>query len=638
MERIPAYTAFYYWFGIVMLWQARRLKYAESGEKRSIRFWDFFWFFVVSVAVGTGLSFEHIWLNRVLFMLTGTLFLGLWLDAIVMNQFAIQINPHVLRIYLSNAAHMSKEACWAWRKVARKPLLAFFPLASLTFYFLFIFRYHSGLCWAFPLPAIYCLGGLRSAKGQVSSLAASAAAGLGMLAVALFLGSVEKPVMLVQGPLPNWIAVGTTGVLLALLARRNITGRTTCVAARQFNFIPEARVRSGRYLPGASVRLPDLVPIPLQRQQRSDWFHQYGDSNVILVTLESISRSQVSFLSGQGARMPVFETLARRGLSSQRHFCVSPNTNNAVSALYNGNYRNELTFPHLRTLHENGYKSVFIVPQDSAGFGLDQLLRQMGFQHVIDLNTFPEYPRVKEADRRGSFCLLEDELLFYQKALEKLTQIVKPTDKVFLHVMNSQTHFPYLARDQTAPEGSRERYVAAVEEADTCLGQFLLQLDQLVPLHRTLLAYTADHGESLGERGYRAHSTAVTKEQVDVPFTIHHPGMPHVEVPFSTHFDVLPTIFDLLGVRYDYPAIGSTMMAGDRELNTVLFSETRHGRTPSCYGHVGLSTKIFFDVALDRYFLMDLDDNIIKNLSSGEREQYEAVLFSALQTRGLVGS
>src|SRR5215813_11114212 len=110
MERIPGYVAFYYWFGIIMIWQARRLKYAESGERRSIRFADFFWFFAVSAVVGVGLSFEHVWLNRVLFVLTGTLFLALWLDAIVMNQFSIQINPHVLRIYLANTAQMSKEA------------------------------------------------------------------------------------------------------------------------------------------------------------------------------------------------------------------------------------------------------------------------------------------------------------------------------------------------------------------------------------------------------------------------------------------------------------------------------------------------------------------------------------------------
>ena len=133
------------------------------------------------------------------------------------------------------------------------------------------------------------------------------------------------------------------------------------------------------------AQLPDIVPIPLQHQRRSDWYENYSGANIILITLESISQSQVAFLSGQGARMPVFETFARRGLSSQRHFCVSPNTNNALAALYKGNYRSGLTFPHLQTLHENGYKSVAIVPQDSAGFGLDQLLRRIGFQHVIDL-------------------------------------------------------------------------------------------------------------------------------------------------------------------------------------------------------------------------------------------------------------
>jgi arylsulfatase A-like enzyme len=220
----------------------------------------------------------------------------------------------------------------------------------------------------------------------------------------------------------------------------------------------------------------------------------------------------------------------------------------------------------------------------------------------------------------------------------RLCEIRRPGTKLFLHITNSQTHFPYETHSQPASDDVRIRYVQAIEEADFCLGRFLLALDDLIPLANTIKVYTADHGESLGERGYKAHSTAITREQINVPFAIHHPEMPHFEVPFSTHFDVFPTLFDFLGIHYDYPAIGSSLRLPNRTLNEVLFSETRHGATPSCYGHVGARAKLFFDVSLDRYQVLDWDDQIVKELSGAEQDRCRAMLLAALRTRGLVSA
>ena len=635
MERIPGYATFYYWAGMLIIWQARRLKYQESADKAAIKIADFFWFFILSVGVGAGLSLGHAWLNWVLFIVTETLFLGLWLDTIVMNQLSIQINSHALRIYLANAPQMANESMWVWRNVVRKPILSLFPLASFAFYFLFILKNDSQLwCFALPPLGLYCLAG-RSEKRQNSVLPAAAATTVILSVAVLFQFSLKRQALSFEGSVPTWIALATVGILLAILGWQNVG---------TVEGLLRERLVKPSWFPGIQSKRParelerdfsDIIEIPLQRQQRSDCYNQFHGSNIILVTLESISQSKVAFYSGQGANMSVYETLARRGLSSRRHFCISPNTNNALTAIYNGNYRKEVTFPHLETLHRQGYKSVAIVPQDTTGFGLDKLLHKMGFQHIIDLNTFPEYPLLKDAGSSSRVYLVDDEM-FYECANDALQKIVSRSDKVFLHVMNSQTHFPYVAQTQAPHDDFRVRYVQAVEEADNQLGHFLLQIDQLVPMRDSLLVYTADHGESLGERGYKAHSTAITREQVNVPFVLNHPGIRNVEVPFSTHFDIFPTLFDLLGVEYDYPAIGSSMLAKDRELNAVLFSETRHRDTPSCYGHVGAQTKIFFDVALDRYQLMDLEDNVISELSGRELQCYRSALNLALENRGLL--
>ena len=634
MERIPGYAALYYWFGMLLIRQAKRMKYEAAAEKRDLDVRDFFWFFIVAVVAGAGLSLEHVWLNRALFVITATLFLGLWLDAIVMNQFSIQINSHALRIYAANASLMNREAAWAWRNVARKPLLALFPVACLTFYFLFIFQYDWTLRLAIPLLAAYCLGGATFSKRQLFSFLGASVAALAITGV-MQVGVSREPGEFVQGAIPYWVAGVTSGLLVALL----LFDRTGAPGSLKPRFLERpgfSSVDRAKHRRGTETELSAMIPIPMQYQQRSDCYHQFNGSNIVLVTLESISASKVATLSGEGASMPVFESLKGRGLSSRRHFCISPNTNNALVAIYNGNYYNQCTFPHLPALHAQGYKSVAIVPQDSAGFGFGELLHEIGFQHVIDLNSFPEdFVVVKNALRETMVYYVKDEL-FYERTFARLTKILQPNEKVFLHIMNSQTHVPYTTYCGTPPADSLARYIQALEEADRALDRFLHQLDELIPLPETLLVYTADHGESLGEHGYKAHSTAVTREQINVPFAIGIPGIPHFKADFSTHFDVFPTLFDFLGIQYDYPAIGAPLLAKNRGLNAVLYSETRHGRTPSCFGHVGASGKILFDVALDRCWLTDLDDQEIEPIFGSERERYRTALLQALDSRGLV--
>ena len=634
MERIPGYAALYYWFGILLIQQAKCMKYEGAAEKRDLDVRDFFWFFIVAVVAGAALSLEHVWLNRALFVITATLFLGLWLDAIVMNQFSIQINSHAVRIYAANASLMTREAAWAWRNVARKPLLALFPVACLTFYFLFIFQYDWPLRLAIPLLAAYCLGGATFSKRQLFSFLGASVAALAMSGL-MQAGVSRQPGEFLQGAIPYWITGVMAGLLVALLFLDR-TGAPGCLKLRFLERPGSSSVDRAKHRWGTETELSAMIPIPLQYQQRSDCYHQCNGSNIVLVTLESISASKVAALSGEGAGMPVFETIRNSGLSSRRHFCISPNTNNALFAIYNGNYYNQWTFPHLPALHAQGYKSVAIVPQDSGGFGLGELLQDIGFQHVIDLNSFPEkFDVAKNADRETMVYFVNDEL-FYKLAFARLTKILQPSEKVFLHIMNSQTHVPYVTYRGTPPADSRARYIQSLEEADRALGRFLHQLDDLIPLPETLQVYTADHGESLGEHGYKAHSTAVTREQINVPFAIHIPGIPHLRADFSTHFDVFPTLFDFLGIQYDYPAIGAPLLAENRELNAMLYSETRHGRIPSCFGHVGASGKILFDVALDRCWLTDLDDQEIEPIFGSERERYRTALLQALHSRGLV--
>ncbi len=63
---------------------------------------------------------------------------------------------------------------------------------------------------------------------------------------------------------------------------------------------------------------------------------------------------------------------------------------------------------------------------------------------------------------------------------------------------------------------------------------------------------TSDHGEAFGEHGFTWHAEAIHDEASRIPLLIRLPqGTHHREIPALTQaIDLLPTVFDLLGVPY----------------------------------------------------------------------------------------
>lgn len=68
-------------------------------------------------------------------------------------------------------------------------------------------------------------------------------------------------------------------------------------------------------------------------------------------------------------------------------------------------------------------------------------------------------------------------------------------------------------------------------------------------LKETLIVFTSDHGELLGEDGWVGHLTPVYPEVVYVPTVFLHPRLPEdIDRDFMGHIDLLPTILSYLGV------------------------------------------------------------------------------------------
>lgn len=113
---------------------------------------------------------------------------------------------------------------------------------------------------------------------------------------------------------------------------------------------------------------------------------------------------------------------------------------------------------------------------------------------------------------------------------------------------------------------ARRRYLEEVEYTDQQLGRLLDGLQEAGQLDDTLIIFTADHGEGLGDHGGvggMGHVSQLYESQLRVPLIFSWPGhLPEgltVETPVSL-VDLLPTVLDLLNLPDPSDRMGRSLV------------------------------------------------------------------------------
>jgi hypothetical protein len=94
------------------------------------------------------------------------------------------------------------------------------------------------------------------------------------------------------------------------------------------------------------------------------------------------------------------------------------------------------------------------------------------------------------------------------------------------------------------------RYAEEIAYADHWIGKLISQVKANASDAGTVIAFTADHGESLGEEGlYFSHGSTTTPDQAHIPLILQAPGLPEGRrTEIVHHVDVMPTLLDLVGI------------------------------------------------------------------------------------------
>ncbi len=120
--------------------------------------------------------------------------------------------------------------------------------------------------------------------------------------------------------------------------------------------------------------------------------------------------------------------------------------------------------------------------------------------------------------------------------------------------------------------GSRRNYAAMIENIDMWLGRYIDWLEERGQLENTIIVYSSDHGEMLGEHG-RWGKGVPYRASVGVPLLVAGPG---VRRGFQTGTPV--SIMDLAATFLDYGGVDVPMEMDSRSLRPLLEGEIDNHR------------------------------------------------------------
>ncbi len=271
--------------------------------------------------------------------------------------------------------------------------------------------------------------------------------------------------------------------------------------------------------------------------------------NLLLITIDTLRADRVSCYNSEHVKTPNIDSLAGSGITFTRAFAHNPltlpsHTNILLGAtpLYHGVHDNIsfnvkedfLTLAEL--LKEHGYSTGAFVgasPLDSR-FGLDQ-----GFD-VYDDNFIPAgAPKLTAGERKGEIVVND-----------ALKWLEEQQDLWFLWVHLFDPHYPYEPPEPFLTQYGDRTYDGEVAYVDFILGKLFQYVRANKLFEKTLVIFTSDHGESLGEHGEPTHGIYAYNSTLWIPLIIAAPDIqPDKFNQFVSHIDIFPTVCEAFEIE-----------------------------------------------------------------------------------------
>ncbi|MCB9834022.1 MAG: sulfatase-like hydrolase/transferase [Planctomycetes bacterium] len=277
--------------------------------------------------------------------------------------------------------------------------------------------------------------------------------------------------------------------------------------------------------------------------------------HLVWITVMGLRRDALSCLGGPEGATPRLDRLAGHSLLLARHWAPIPDAALSLESTFHGRY------PSATPLHRRRQA----LPDDPAGNrGLAPRLSAAGF-HTIGLvaASAAELAGPEAEVLRAGFTdlLPADRVGAGADRIEDLTAILDRLPEaapvfIWLQLDDPARALAATAGPDETPAARRERYRGGVAEADRKLGALLDLLERRGLRDDGLVLVDADQGAIL-DRGPEA---TLGESGLAIPGLIHLPGgrVARHDQP-SGNVDLLPTVFDLLGLAPDPVAQGQSL-------------------------------------------------------------------------------
>lgn len=262
--------------------------------------------------------------------------------------------------------------------------------------------------------------------------------------------------------------------------------------------------------------------------------------HLVLVVLESGRADAIGRRFAGREVTPNLNALARSGSVVPEAYSHVGFTTSSLKSLFSGSLDPGAGGSSLfRDLKSNGYRiGVFSGQPESFGDISEVVGMKRNADVFVDAETLKE-ERAFSFAAKGSL-LIDGRILLREidRNFGKPADWAKPS---FLYVNFQEAHFPYshpstlqilpgqpIARGDISIENraALERtYWNALAYDDWLVGQVIARLKKLGIWADTLLAVTADHGESLFDDGFLGHGHMINAQQTRIPFILNAPGI-----------------------------------------------------------------------------------------------------------------
>ncbi len=297
--------------------------------------------------------------------------------------------------------------------------------------------------------------------------------------------------------------------------------------------------------------------------------------NLLLITVDTLRADALGFAGETDVATPALDRLAAAGRvytdAHAQNVVTLPSHTNILTGLYpyqhgvrnNGGFKLGPDVPTLATvLHQAGFATAAFVGSFAldARYGLDR-----GFDVYDDDFGGSREGRGEHlftyAERPGSEVVARGTRWWHEHRGRRRF--------LWLHLFDP--HAPYTPPAPFAARYAGKPYLGEVAAVDSYLAPLVdgLLAGREAP---TLVVFTADHGEALGDHGEATHSFFAYESTLHVPLVLWGPGVePGRDDRAAQHVDIVPTALELLAVAVPAGLPGCSLVGRPDDSRTVYF-------------------------------------------------------------------